>query len=442
MSRTRNRIKTWLEVLPRPIGGVFKHIPYSWRLGPEYERLKNEISIFSGLGDAEKQCRVLKLLQRAVRDAYDDNEFYRDYYSAKGFNPDVLKEFSDIAKIPIVTRSELQRIDIDQRSSQVSDRMLINTGGTSGQPLSFYTDKNAFAREWAHMHWIWSRLGYKQTDLKLTFRGKDLGNDTLRYNPVHNEYIVNHYKPFSEQANYIEKIADKVKYIHGYPSAIYAFMKYCRNDNTAFLNKLKKNLKGVLLGSEYPAPIYRDLIDETLNVPSTSWYGHSEMAVLAYEEEKNVYVPMHTYGFCEAIKDDRGQYHLTGTSYYNNASPFIRYDTGDIVEPEFNDGLLQSFKISSGRTGDFIKDKNGQDISLTALIFGRHHPLFNWAEFVQVSQEEDGKATIHISTDKDETGLHPENDFNTENVAIDFEYQIRQTPYSTPAGKVPLLIQE
>ena len=38
--------------------------------------------------------------------------------------------------------------------------MKINTGGTSGQPLEFYLDHQAFAREWAHMHHLWQAHGY------------------------------------------------------------------------------------------------------------------------------------------------------------------------------------------------------------------------------------------------------------------------------------------
>ena len=38
-----------------------------------------------------------------------------------------------------------------------------------------------------------------------------------------------------------------------------------------------------------------------------------------------------------------------------------------------NVGLVKEFAIKEGRSGDFIEDRNGKKIPLTALIFGRHH---------------------------------------------------------------------
>ena len=50
--------------------------------------------------------------------------------------------------------------------------MLLNTGGTTGAPFCFYIDKNAFAREWAHMHYIWELKGYNYKDLKSNIKRK------------------------------------------------------------------------------------------------------------------------------------------------------------------------------------------------------------------------------------------------------------------------------
>lgn len=435
-------MKSIVEKMPRPIGSFLRFIPYEWRLGTTFSRSRREIKTYRNYNTEQALAFILERIRKRLTDTTQANEFYREFYKEQRFNPKMIIDFEDLHRIPLVTRNRLQASPIHKRSTPAAGCLLTNTGGSSGTPLSFYLDRNAFAREWAHMHWIWAIIGYRQTDLKLTLRGRDLGRHTIRYNPVHNEFLVNHYKPSDEQADAVSKIAEEVKYIHGYPSAIYAFIRYCKDNHNALLGKFSKNLKGILLGSEYPAPVYRKLIEETLNVPSISWYGHSEMAVLAYETEKGVYSPMQTYGFCEAVKCDDNEYHLVGTSYHNNVSPFIRYDTDDIIEPEIKDGLLKHFRIKSGRIGDFIKDKNGQNISLTALLFGRHHPLFDWARFVQVSQSEPGKATIHIAIDKQQASAHPnpEDDFFTNNSAIDFEYKIQQEPYYTTSGKTPLLI--
>ena len=124
-------------------------------------------------------------------------------------------------------------------------------------------------------------------------------------------------------------------------------------------------------------------------------------------------------------------------------SPFIRYDTGDIIDPKWDNQMLDSFRISEGRVGEFIVDKKGRRISLTALIFGRHHKIFELARFVQVRQTEPGKATIVISFPQ---GIHSEQitiaqGFDLSGVAVDFDFEIRTEPYVTSGGKVPLLVK-
>src|SRR5690606_8345135 len=142
---------------------------------------------------------------------------------------------------------------------------------------------------------------------------------------------------------------------------------------------LSDNLEGVFLGSEYPHAHYRNVIEEVFNVKTISWYGHTERAVLAYEKnEKFKYEPFNTYGFAEAVEIDCDNYQLIGTSYYNFAPPLIRYNTNDIIsDVAIEDGILKSFRITKGREGEFVIDRNNKKINLTGLIFGRHHEIFN-----------------------------------------------------------------
>jgi phenylacetate-CoA ligase len=296
------------------------------------------------------------------------------------------------------------------------------------------------------MHRIWGQVGYRPTDTKLTFRGKNLGDRPLRYNSVHNEWLVNAYGRWSEVARALRALLDwgDIAYLHGYPSLIYEFARQCSSDAPDLVDELRVTLRGILFGSEFPAPVYRDTVEQVFDAPTVSWYGHSEMAILAPERGKKYhYRPFQTYGYCEAVADGDGAFRLVGTSYHNVASPFIRYDTGDLVTPaEQRDGLLTEFKIAAGRTGDFITDRNGRRISLTALIFGRHHPIFGVAQFVQVHQQRPGEATLLATlpgrTDQETPELAEA--FDTTNVAITFRFVTRSQPVRTAAGKVPLLV--
>ena len=436
-------IKKIIESLPEEIGRKLVVFPYSLRLGKEYKNNHNKANLYE-TKDYQYTDEIIQQLKYIIIYAYNNIPFYKSIYD-RILSIEEMITFETFKKLPIITREQLQNIDINLRSNQNHAFMHLNTGGTSGKPLNFYIDKNAFSREWAHMHFIWEKLGYNRFDKKVTFRGKNISPDHIKYNAIHNEYIVNSYSDYKNIAEVLKSIMKKerISYLHGYPSLIYDFIKYCYDMEKKLLELFKLQLKGIFFGSEYPAPVYRDTIEDILNVPTISWYGHSEMTVLAYEIDRYKYKPMYSYGYCEAIKTESNEFHLVGTSYYNTASPFIRYDTGDIIIPEYQNEILTSFLISSGRVGDFIVDKRGKNISLTALVFGRHHKVFEWARFVQVEQEKKGKAVIWVTVSKSNSKKIEDlkRDFDVKDIAIDFDYKIINEPIKSARGKVQLLIK-
>lgn len=440
-------LKRLAENVPEPIGRFLTVIPFSWRLGPEYTRNEREIHRYQQMSSSEQQRYVFERVRNIVEYAYQHNDFYRHFYQQRSFTPDQLKEFDSIKSIPVVTKAILRQFPLERRSIPETGRILINTGGTSGEPLHFYLDRNAFAREWGHMHYIWSRLGYTQYCKKLTFRGRNLGEEPLKYNAVNNEYLVNAYRDQTEVVDALSLVLNRseISFLHGYPSFIYDFARFCKKEAPFIVERLNASLRGVLLASEYPAPVYRNTIESVFKAPTISWYGHSEAAVLAFEAStKYRYEPLMTYGYAEAVEDEHGRYHLVATSYYNTVSPFIRYDTGDIIVPEWKNQMLNLFRISEGRVGEFIEDKRGRRISLTALIFGRHHKIFESARFVQVRQTEPGKATIIMTLPQEiDNGRSSMVDkgFDFDDIEIDFSFEVRSKPYTTSSGKVPLLIK-
>lgn len=435
ISKLKNLIQSnsWLLVL-------FRYIPYSFRLGTSYTRHCKLIGQYDEMTCSEKELFHYIKLKKLLDFSYSNNGFYKSFYDSKGYHPSEFKKLSDFSNVPIVTKSDLKKFNLEKRSLSNNSPFKVNTGGTSGEPLEFYLDKKVFSREWAYMHKIWSTLSYSYLDTKLTFRGKNNNGKPLRYNVIHNEYIVDAYVSFGLVVKAIDALTNKrkIKYLHGYPSSIYAFCKFLQDNNIDAQKLFNNKLQGVFLGSEYPAPKYRELIEKILKVSTISWYGHSEMAILAYEKnDAFTYYPFQTYGYTEAIHTSSGESKLVGTSYYNYNSPFIRYDTGDrITGEQYKSGILQTFKIASGRVGDIVYDKHGNPISLTALIFGRHHAAFDVIDFLQVRQSENGFATLCV-TSKLPVKIDM---FNLQNIDMVFNIEIMEMPYRTSAGKIPLFI--
>lgn len=436
--------KNGIKIPPR-LGIIIARFPNRYKpfLGKLYQTRYKEIRRFETFSQEEKKYFIFSRVKDTVDFAVANVPFYRDYYSRCKFSPDMLRNFDDIRRIPVINKKILLEYPLEYRTAaKIAKRYLVNTGGSSGHSLSFYIESSSTAHEWAHMFTIWEKLGYRPWDTKIHFAGRSDIKDAFEYDFARNSFEVNMYKSTD---SYCRQLVEKVKkygckYLHGYPSVLYDFARYCRQ-HSELRDVLSRSLKGAFLGSEYPYPHFRDEIETVFGINSVSWYGHTERCILAYEkEERFLYVPFHTYGFAEVT--DEG--HLIGTSYYNRASPLIRYDTEDTTTDFwYEDGLLHSFKLDNGRSGQFVTDLDGNNISLTGLIFGRHHRLFNFCSHIQISQQVPGKATILYIPNKElPSDFDPASHFDTTNVRIDFSFEKYSEPIRTPAGKVNILVHK
>lgn len=440
-------IKNNFTRVPYSVGQYVSYLPYGYRPGISriYKQRKHDISSLSVFDQEKYKSFVFPRMKHIAVNAYKNIPFYKELYTQNDVNPERFTSFEDLTSLPIVCKSDLQSVPLEFRSNLNIDKSIANTGGSSGQPLSFYIQSDSVAHEWAHMHTIWGKLGYKQSDLKIVFAGRADVRGIVDYDAVRHQLTVDIYKSPKQIADNLYKVFNKFKpkYIHGYPSAIFDFVIWLDISKHPLLELFKRYIKGMFLGSEFPSPLLRSKVEQLILCNSVSWYGHTERSVLAYEKhEKYTYSPFVTYGFSEAIKDtNTEQYNLVSTSYYNLASPFIRYNTNDLINPTIKDGLLIDFQISSGRDGDYILDRYKNKIYLTALIFGRHHAIFDYVQHIQIKQVDIGKVVLYITTNDDYTNKFLLDKMDLSNVALDFTIEIVSSPLKTAAGKVPLLIK-
>jgi phenylacetate-CoA ligase len=432
-------LKDMLFDIPYSIGNYFVYIPYSWRLGRSYVLFQKEINKYNKLSEDEKISYILERLDNIVKYASNHFDFYHKLYNEYDCIDLKIKNLDDFNKIPIITKSMIR-----PHTNEFSGDMYQNTGGTSGEPFGFYIDKEAYAREWSHQHHIWSKIGYRYKDIKLAFRAKDLGKKNIVYNPVHNEFAVNIYKNVSIYKNEILKLFAKrdIRHIHGCPSMIYRFFRELEDSTTDKEKKfILQTKRYCIFTSEFPLDYIVAYLKEVWELSGISFYGHSEKAILAEDIElQNIYTPYMTYGYTE-IQGEK----LLGTSYHNRDMPLIRYDTGDIVEGKISEnGLLENFKITKGREADFIVDKNGKKLSVASIVYGKHHKVFNIADYVQVKQERDGEIIFYI-TIKDKkmlknTKLNTKEYFNLSNIKLDYKFRIIDAPILTSRCKLKIKI--
>lgn len=438
-------VKNFVEQLPEVAGRPLARIPFAFRLGAEYIKSGDSIRQWLSSDQERLEGQLLEKLRFVLRVAVERVPFYQQFYREAHFDPNDLRELSDWKHVPVVTKRDFQRFPLEARRARGKAGLRVNTGGTSGQPLEFLLDKHAFAREWAHMHHIWKARGYNPRHLKLTLRGKYLRREeAIRYNPVHNEYVVNANCSMSEVVEALASLPRRshLRWVHGYPSLVAEFAHCLSDQAPGFAAELRHRLFGVLLGSEYPAPVYCAVIEDVLSNNIVSWYGHSEMAVLARETSAGVYESLPTYGYAEALPSNDGAAHrLVCTSLHNTVHPFIRYDTGDLIEPVTSSPGGLAFRIREGRIGDFVVDRQGRKLGLTAIIFGRHHAAFASLKHLQVRDEGNGRMTLIVTPrDTGVSGIEIAKGFDFAGLDIDWRVEIVDGPVRTQAGKIQLKI--
>ena len=435
-------LKAVAESLPEPLARPLARVPYSLRLGGEYAQGAGELRRFAEQQAAMIEARQLSRFQALLAHAVENIPFYRQHYRRHGFAPGEVRTFADIARVPIVTRADLQDAPLAQRCDAAGAGRLVRTGGTTGQPLEFRLDRTSLAREWAHMHHMWRSRGYRPGDLKVGLRGwRGTDGRVLRFNPVHNEYAVSAGASPEQVVEAVVRLSEQreIRWIHGFPSLVAEFADALLQADGRVVARFQQGLRGVLLCSEAPLPAYRVRIRRALGDNLLSWYGHSEMAVLAQEDGEGVYRVFPTYGLAEAVPDGGG-HRLVGTAFHNRVHPFIRYDTGDRITPvACADGAF-CFRVDEGRVADFVVDRLGRPLALTSILFGRPHAAFAMARHVQVRDDGDGRVTLLVTPGAD--GCHDAGalraGFDFADLAIDVAVEVVEHPVRTPAGKIQL----
>ena len=91
-------------------------------------------------------------LRRMVAHAFRHVPYYGETMRRLGIDPDGIRTVSDLARLPILERSQLQR-DPDffrSRARPLADLLELRSGGSSGAPLSVFHDPDALLQNTAH----------------------------------------------------------------------------------------------------------------------------------------------------------------------------------------------------------------------------------------------------------------------------------------------------
>lgn len=350
----------------------------------------------------QKDSYIKTHLQILLNTAYNQTKGYKKLYD----NIPNINEISDFEKLPF-TNKELLRKNVKNYTipKYIKANNYITTGGSTGEPFGFYRSKKAFKRELASKAFLYSRIGWTESDRQIVLRGMVLnGVHKTEFFPEYNEFKFSSYHLTPERIDYYyHKILDyKPRWLKCYPSAGYIFAKFLKENNYKLrFNSKWKGLNGILCASENLHDYQKKMLEEIFKCRVFSHYGHYESAVLAgYCEHSDTYHVLPYYGYCELVDQHGIKINKIGeigeivaTSFIMDATLFIRYKTGDLAVygGEKCDKCGRHNKILTrieGRLQEFLVTKDNRKISMTAL--NMHNKTFDKIKQYQFYQEEPG----------------------------------------------------
>ncbi|MBN4866509.1 MULTISPECIES: phenylacetate--CoA ligase family protein [Providencia] len=320
-------------------------------------------------------------------------------------------------KLPITSKKIFQDNDEDiffsDRSTFIA-KYKMNTGGSTGEPFHFHVDVRAGFIDNLHQKYQHQKAGFESKNDKIFVINGFMPNlldikksifwrrkKSKNQLPFGSKEFSAHFLTQEYFNCYITELKkNPPDFIRSYPSSM------CDLTLLLIENGFEKKpfiLKGIQLTSEATSKQQEDIIKNYWGNIIYYQYGHSEAGTIASKyPDEDCYSFSPLYGSVE-ILNSNDQHVLPGeegrivvTSYHNFARPFIRYDTGDLaIYKDSNNGIVKVYNIT-GRSQDYVTDKNGKKLSVTALIFGQHFKAFGNILSWQIVNKENGILNINI----------------------------------------------
>lgn len=400
-TKSQFSLKEKIKKILRPL--IYK-IPNKYRYGKYYRNFYKQIDDFFQLPLEEKRKIQLKKIQEIVEYAYFNVPYYKELLDKNNISYKI-NSFEEFEKIPYLTK-DIIRNNLDKlKSKEKIKNIKVMTGGTTGMPMEFYLDKKVVINELAFVDYYWNKFSnkYKNTSKIAVLRG-NIPSKNKKFEKIGNRLILSSFKLLKNNTEEYLKVLEEFNpdYLHIYPSSLSLVAEYI------FENNIKinlPNLKGIYSSSETLNDFQREIIEKVFKVKICDLYGHSERAVIAFDNIKNEnYTLDLLYGYTELINENNKNIisksleegEIVTTGFWNKSMPFIRYKTGDnAVSFEKYDSL----KKISGRKSEYFIDKNNNKV----LFTWADEPFWNCKEKVdayQYVQNEVGKCQLKIVKSK------------------------------------------
>jgi phenylacetate-CoA ligase len=319
-----------------------------------------------------------------LRNAHAHSPWHRRRMDEAGLDPRRLSSVADLRRLPTMTKQEAaSHRDVIAWPAVPGGAFRYNTGGSSGQPLTFFFGRqrqasDAAGRMRARRWWgvepgnpevyLWGApVELNKTDWVKTVRDRLI-----------NQLVLNAFAMSPDRMDrYLDAVeAFRPRCVYGYASSVALLAAHARERGR------RLSLPGLRVVCTTGEPVYdhqRALIREVFGAPVANEFGSRDIGFTAHETPEGQMLLMSESIILEVLDEDgnpvapgeMGEAVMTGLC--SDAQPFIRYRTGDMVrmspEPDRGGRGLHVIAEVAGRSTDFLVRADGTIMHALAGIY-------------------------------------------------------------------------
>jgi phenylacetate-CoA ligase len=316
-----------------------------------------------------------------ARHAFETVPFYREQWSAAGFEPGALKSRADWDRLPMLEKHELRERGEQLRSRRAPAGLKATTSGTSGTPIAVLRSHASWTHAHANVFRGWRWHGLDVGDRYAYFWGLALDPSGRRQAELRDRFFnrrrLSAFEVTPERARefHARMVRWRPRFGFGYPSAVASFA------DEVLAQKLDGRAIGfhaLITTAEVLKAEQRERLERAFGCRVVDSYGCAEAGVAGFQcQVGSMHIPVESVAV-DLVPSEEGRHEVLLTDLFNWSEPIIRYRVGDLVGPApaacaCGRGLPLLGAIE-GRAGDFITLPDGRVINglLPYYIFRPH----------------------------------------------------------------------
>lgn len=342
-------------------------------------RRRAELEEYEHLAADEQEKMAMSRCRDLLDHAFENVPYYSRLAADHGLQPRDFTTYEDLQKLPLMTKEQIQsEPEIFVADDGTRGAMKQNhTGGSTGEPLTFYQDEPYRAYNGADKMRLYERTGYRIGDPLVFFWGSPVDADPHRtvLGRLYDRFAMNllWINTFDLSEDLLEQYAPVIAkhdplLIVGYTICLNMYANYL----AAHPELPRPSPLAVQASSEILTPATRKRIQDVLDCEVYDRYGCREVGMLAHECEAHNGLHVAPMPNIVELIDDEGKRcnpgepgRVIATCLTNRTMPFIRYEVGDYAvwaeDEECSCGRKSPrFENLYGRGGDIIVSPGGK----------------------------------------------------------------------------------